>query len=44
MARPGGLLALLTVAMVPEMLSISGHISDVLRGVTQAAIDIATLK
>ena len=40
----GGLIASVTVAIVPEMLSISGHIATVLHGVTQAALEVATLK
>ena len=40
----GGLMASLTCAMVPELLSISQHIASVLHGVTQAVITMAGLE
>ena len=40
----GGLLASLTLAIVPEMLSVATHLGDVLRQVALTAIDAATLK
>jgi Flp pilus assembly pilin Flp len=43
-ALMGGLVASVTVAIVPEMLSIAGHIHTLLLAVLQAAVDIATLK
>jgi len=40
----GGLIASVTVAIVPAMFSIAGHITQVLQDVTQLVLGIATLK
>jgi Flp pilus assembly pilin Flp len=40
----GGLMASMTCAMVPELVSISEHISGVLHGVTQAVITMAGIE
>jgi len=39
-----GLVSCIAVGMVPEMLSIGGHINGVLLSAIQAAADITTLK
>ena len=43
-ALMGGLVASVTVAIIPEMFSIAGHITQVLQDVTQVIVSIATLK
>jgi hypothetical protein len=40
----GGLVACISMGMVPEMLSVAGHINDVLVSVVQSAAGVATLK
>lgn len=40
----GGLMASMTCAIVPEMISIHNHISEVLHGVTQAVLTMAGLE
>jgi Flp pilus assembly pilin Flp len=40
----GGLVSCIAVGMVPQMLSIGGHINEVLLSAVQAAADITTLK
>ena len=43
-ALMAGLLASVCVGISPGMLSIAGHVNEVLLSVTQAAAEIATLK
>jgi Flp pilus assembly pilin Flp len=39
-----GLLSCVAVGIVPEMLSVAGHINSLLNSAVQAAADITTLK
>jgi Flp pilus assembly pilin Flp len=39
-----GLLSCVAVGIVPEMLSVAGHINSLLHSAVQAAADITTLK
>jgi len=40
----GGLVASISVGIVPEMISVAGHINEVLLSVVQSAAGVATLK
>jgi Flp pilus assembly pilin Flp len=39
-----GLLSTVTLAIVPEMLVVTGHLGDILKGVAQTIVELAELK